>query len=69
MINSRHSELSSKKNIFNSIRKDYDDALTSGGHNRLIGYDKSNLISNSNTIKNIEKNHIFQHSILQFCID
>ena len=47
MINNRLSKLSSNIMIFNSIKKDHDDALTSSGHDRLKGYDKPNLDSNS----------------------
>ena len=39
--------MSSNNKIFNSIKKDYDDALTSSGHDTLKGYDKPNLDSNS----------------------
>lgn len=48
MINNKLSKLSSNKNILNSIKKDYNEALTSSRHrhNKLKGYDKNN--SNSN---------------------
>ena len=47
MINKRLSKLSSNDKIFNSIKKDYDDALITSGHDRLKGYDKPNLDYNS----------------------
>ena len=51
MINNRLSKLSSNNKIFNSFKKDYDDALTSSEHDRLKGYDKLNLNSNSKKIR------------------
>ena len=47
MINKRLSKLFSNDKIFISIKKDYDDALTTSGHDRLKGYDKPNLDYNS----------------------
>ena len=50
MINKRLSKLSRNKKIFNSTKKDYKGALTSSGHNRLKGYDKTNQNPNSSKI-------------------
>ena len=58
MINKRLSKLSSNDKIFNSIKKDYDDALTTSGHDRLKGYDKPNLDYNSKKQEDQEKLYI-----------
>ena len=58
MINNRLSKFSSNNKIFNSIKKDYDHALTLSGHGRLKGYDKHNLDSNSKK-KKTKKSYIF----------
>ena len=55
MINKRLSKLSSNDKIFNSIKKDYDDALTTSGHDRLKGYDKPNLDYNSKKTRRSRK--------------
>ena len=47
MINKRLSRLSSNDKIFNSIKKDYDEALTTSGHDRLKGYNIPNSDYNS----------------------
>ena len=39
MINKRLPKFSSNDKIFKSIKKDYDDALTTSGYDRLKGYD------------------------------
>ena len=41
MINNWLSKLFGNNKFFNSTKKDYDDALTWSGHDRLKGYDKS----------------------------
>ena len=58
MINNRISKLYSNNKIFNSLKKDYDDALTSSGYDRLKGYNKPNLNSNSKKNKKTKKNYI-----------
>ena len=55
MINKRLSRLSSNDKIFNSIKKDYDNALTTSGHDRLKGYDKPNLDFNSKKTRRSRK--------------
>ena len=50
MINNRVIKLSSSNKIFNSIKKNYNEALTSRAHNRLKGYDKTNQNPNSSKI-------------------
>ena len=53
MINNRVIKLSSSNKIFNSIKKNYNEALTSRAHNRLKGYDKNDMNSNSNKPKEL----------------
>ena len=45
MINNRIPKLSSNKMIFNSIKKDFNEGLTSSEHDRLKGCDKNDLNS------------------------
>ena len=55
MINNRLSKLSSNNKIFNNNKKYYDNALTSSGHDRLKGYDKPKLDSNSKKTRRLRK--------------
>ena len=59
VINNRLSKLSSNKEIFDSVKKDYNEALISSGHYKLKDYDKNDLNCNSKKNKKIKKNHIF----------
>ena len=59
MINNRLSKLSSNNKIFNNNKKYYDNALTSSGHDRLKGYDKPKLDSNSNKTRRSKKTIYF----------
>ena len=58
-IKKRLSKLSSNDKIFVSIKKDYDNALTTSRHNRLKGYDKPNLDYNSKKTRRSRKNTYF----------
>ena len=58
MINKRLSKLSSKKKIYISIKKYYNEALISSGHDKLKGYDENGLNS-SNKKTNRSKKIIY----------
>ena len=59
MINNILIKLSSNKEIFDSVKKDYNEVLISNGHNKIKDYDKNDLNCNNEKNKRSRKTIYF----------